>query len=380
MSRARQLEMALLSTANKALPAGAPPLQANCLLDQCLISDIADAAALMKAVTIQLPASLRQHSVFAPTHGASSTAPPTVEALAPIAPSQQGSQPAPRSSIRLVVIDSIASVLRAEFDTSGRSSSFARAQYMYDLSSALKRLANTYGLAVLVVNQVTAASVELGNVGQSAPIADQMRACGCAGGATSAAASAAVPLNVWGGGGGFEQGSTKAALGAVWSHCVTARVMLTRTPPAGSLPPLSVPVTLPPAAMAAALQTCQVQAQQASAETPSSEDSPSAGVAVHGGGSLKRSRDGDEIAGAIGAASARQGPPVLSTASPTWPSNSVSLAAGMGLDPEALFDCSTVEKGALRWAHVQFSPWCPNNGGLYTVTADGVVGVVLVQQ
>ena len=90
---------------------------------------------------------------------------------------------------------------------------------------------------------------------------------------------------------------------------------------------------------------------------------------------MKRSRDGDEIAGAIAAASARQ-----PTASPTWPSNSVSLAAGMGLDPEALFDCSTVEKGALRWAHVQFSPWCPNNGGLYTVTADGVVGVVLVQQ
>ena len=378
MSRAQQLESAVLDRANAALPAGAAALQGGALLNRCLVSDIPDAAALMKAVTVQLPSSLEQHRM--PWHrGGSKGAGESLGTPSLGANSAQNAPNAPArcSSIRLVVLDSIASVLRAEFDTTGRQDSFARAQYMYDLSSALKKLVHLYGIAVLVMNQVTASSVDLGNVGNTTPLADQMRACGCGGGAGAAAAAVAATTSTAAADCLLQGSCTKAALGAVWSHCISARVMLTRSPPPSAQPPLSVPVTLPQPAVRAALCSFQKQAQAAkireyyiAVAQVSSSAGASQGASEGGecttGGARKRLRELDRDS--PGAAAA------------PWLNDSVSLAAGAALDPEALFDCGTVDKGALRWAHVQFSPWSPNNGALYTVTATGVHGVVLVQQ
>lgn len=56
--------------------------------------------------------------------------------------------------IRLIIIDSIAGVVRSEFDNNRKSEMYTRASIFFKLATQLKWLADTFNVAVLVINQV----------------------------------------------------------------------------------------------------------------------------------------------------------------------------------------------------------------------------------
>jgi DNA-repair protein XRCC3 len=94
-------------------------------------------------------------------------------------------------NIRLLIIDSLAGLVRSEFDTSKIDQMRLRTQMLFLLAQKLKWLANTFNLAVVVVNQATSAMTEDSLVHSSS--------------------SHMVP-----------------ALGLAWSHCINSRIFLSR--------------------------------------------------------------------------------------------------------------------------------------------------------
>jgi len=103
------------------------------------------------------------------------------------------------NNIRLLVIDSMAGLVRTEFDSSSCEEMKLRTAALFKLSRQLKWLADTYRLCIVVVNQVTA-------------IFD-----GGGGGGGSGASFFASGGN-----------DTTPALGLAWAHCVNTRIMLRR--------------------------------------------------------------------------------------------------------------------------------------------------------
>ncbi|KAJ4461044.1 putative DNA repair protein XRCC3 [Paratrimastix pyriformis] len=121
--------------------------------------------------------------------------------------------------IRLVVIDSIAAVLRADFD---RSQLVQRSDLMFQIASILKRLASKYHLVVVCVNQVTASFHEEAQRFTAQPIAES------ADDASPPPKPEATPTSmesVPASDGTF----IRPALGLSWMNCVNSRIFLTRT-------------------------------------------------------------------------------------------------------------------------------------------------------
>ena len=96
--------------------------------------------------------------------------------------------------VRLLILDSLAGLARTEFDSSTREDMKARTTVLFNIATKLKWLADTFGLVVVVVNQVTAGGFEdgVGSDGQPMPI---------------------------------------PALGLVWSTCIDSRIVLRRNHP-----------------------------------------------------------------------------------------------------------------------------------------------------
>ena len=96
--------------------------------------------------------------------------------------------------MRLLILDSLAGLARTEFDSSTREDMKARTTVLFNIATKLKWLADTFGLVVVVVNQVTAGGFEdgVGSDGQPMPI---------------------------------------PALGLVWSTCIDSRIVLRRNHP-----------------------------------------------------------------------------------------------------------------------------------------------------
>lgn len=94
-----------------------------------------------------------------------------------------------RVRARLVVVDSIAALIRRDFDTSGLRE---RQAHLSSIAAKLKQLADAYGAVVLVTNQVS------GVLGE-------------------------------GEGGALPSGMVRPALGMTWSHCVNTRLVLEMT-------------------------------------------------------------------------------------------------------------------------------------------------------
>ena len=59
-----------------------------------------------------------------------------------------------KKPIRLVVIDSLAGIVRTDYDTRTTQDMLKRTAMLFRFSAKLKWLADTYRLAVVVVNQV----------------------------------------------------------------------------------------------------------------------------------------------------------------------------------------------------------------------------------
>jgi DNA-repair protein XRCC3 len=104
-----------------------------------------------------------------------------------------------QQGVRLLIVDSLAGMARTEFDSSQRDDMKMRTAVLFSLAGKLKWLADTFGLAVVVVNQVTA-----GGFDNSGPRSSGMDNGG-------AARADAVP-----------------ALGLVWTACVNTRILLRR--------------------------------------------------------------------------------------------------------------------------------------------------------
>lgn len=100
--------------------------------------------------------------------------------------------------VRLIVIDSIGALFRAQLDESATE----RAAFLLKLAAELKRLSDAHGIAIVVINQVT----------------DCMHAEGAA--------------------------AKKAALGLAWSNCVNTRVAVRRA--AAGVGPRELRVVLSP--------------------------------------------------------------------------------------------------------------------------------------
>jgi DNA-repair protein XRCC3 len=104
-----------------------------------------------------------------------------------------------KGSIRLLIFDSLAGLIRTEFDSSNSNDMKSRTMVLFSLATKLKWLADTYNLCVVVVNQVTAGGF------------DNQSASASGGSSSISGNSQPVP-----------------ALGLVWATCVNTRIQLRR--------------------------------------------------------------------------------------------------------------------------------------------------------
>ena len=111
-----------------------------------------------------------------------------------------------RLPIRAIIIDSIASLIRSEFHYT-KDDMALRSSLLFEISSLLKQLAETFHVAVIVTNQVTEVMTDVH--GNSLRREDEQILQSC-----PAMLSYGRPL--------------LPALGLSWSHCVNTRIFLSR--------------------------------------------------------------------------------------------------------------------------------------------------------
>jgi DNA-repair protein XRCC3 len=114
-------------------------------------------------------------------------------------------------AVKLVVIDSITSIIRGEFSTSRRDLS-DRSDILFSFSGRMKRLASTFNCLFVVINQVSGVFPPA----PGAPRASCMGTSFLPNGQESTFDSFLAPLKV------------TPSLGIAWSTCVTTRVLLQR--------------------------------------------------------------------------------------------------------------------------------------------------------
>jgi len=95
-----------------------------------------------------------------------------------------------KNGVRLLIIDSIGGILRSEFNTNETKEMKERTYILFKIAAQLKRLADTYSMCVIVINQVTATGFD-----------EKDKSC----------------VN-----------DTTPTLGLAWSHCVNTRILLKR--------------------------------------------------------------------------------------------------------------------------------------------------------
>jgi len=103
-------------------------------------------------------------------------------------------------NVTLIIIDSLAGAIRNEYDVKSSKEMKERTSKLFDFSSRLKRLADSYRIAIVVVNQVT-----------SGGFSDKQESLNLLRNTDS---------NF------FSNNSTIPALGLAWSHCINTRIML----------------------------------------------------------------------------------------------------------------------------------------------------------
>ncbi|BGP03684.1 putative RAD57 protein [Rhodotorula toruloides ATCC 204091] len=118
-------------------------------LDNIHTEKAPDIETLSAVLSYHAPATIERVASASRSSSPASSAPPSTLTHPP-----GRSQPKPPLPIRLLVLDSIAAPFRAETET-GTLGFANRAKEFAQLGDTLKRLANVYGVAVVVVNQVT---------------------------------------------------------------------------------------------------------------------------------------------------------------------------------------------------------------------------------
>ena len=122
-----------------------------------------------------------------------------------------------RHDVRLLVVDSVAAPARRQFDHRESGAMAARSEQLARQASALKVLAETFRLPVVVTNQVTAAvgSGARRGGGDGSGVSRGGGVSGGGGGASPAYATTDVDDELL------------PALGTTWAHCVSNRFLLT---------------------------------------------------------------------------------------------------------------------------------------------------------
>lgn len=193
------------------------------LLDHVETSPVADADALEHALSFFLPPLLAARRGTEGSALLGEDVGPPGERSELLRPDLEGEPPGPANGVdgvnapaprrrgkppvRLLVLDSLAALLRAETALTG-GGLVARSRRLCSLSDRLKALALEYHLAVVVVNQVS--DVFSGTGASDAP--------------EMLYAAQARHFN-----GQSASVRKEAALGIVWANCVNARLMLART-------------------------------------------------------------------------------------------------------------------------------------------------------
>ena len=95
-----------------------------------------------------------------------------------------------KHGVRLLVIDSIGGILRSEYNTNDTKEMKERTYILFKIAAQLKRLADSYSMCVIVINQVTATGFD-----------EKVKSC----------------VN-----------DTTPTLGLAWAHCVNTRILLKR--------------------------------------------------------------------------------------------------------------------------------------------------------
>ena len=102
--------------------------------------------------------------------------------------------------VTLIIIDSLAGAIRNEYDVKSSKEMKERTSKLFEFSSRLKRLADSYRIAIVVVNQVTG-----GGFSEKQESLNLLRNTDST---------------------FFSHNSTIPALGLAWSHCINTRIML----------------------------------------------------------------------------------------------------------------------------------------------------------
>jgi len=131
------------------------------------------------------------------------------------------------SGARLVVVDSIAALLRSDLGTS--SDAPERSRLLFSIAGSLQRLSAETGCGVLVTNQASDVLLEdgaggVGGGGAAAGSSSALSAAAAAGLRVIPRRCAALSSGRW----------VRPALGPSWDSCVTHRLLLTHHRGAGS--------------------------------------------------------------------------------------------------------------------------------------------------
>ncbi|GBM82855.1 DNA repair protein RAD51 2 [Araneus ventricosus] len=131
-----------------------------------------------------------------------------------------------RNKVKVIIVDSIASLIRKEFGTDGIDSVMERNKILMEQAAVLKDLAQTYNIVVFLTNQIVSHLVEINSVipddspdDEEANIDYNFQDLGGAAPAPPAPVQKKPKLR------GVDADHVIPALGNTWSHCVNTRLV-----------------------------------------------------------------------------------------------------------------------------------------------------------
>ncbi|XP_054713304.1 DNA repair protein RAD51 homolog 2-like isoform X2 [Uloborus diversus] len=129
-----------------------------------------------------------------------------------------------QNKVKLIIVDSIASLLRKEYGSAGSESFQERNQILVKQAAILKDIAQTYGIVVFLTNQITTHSSEWDRFTRDDDLVDAYSGTNLngAGKGSLAPASLSKKVKVCQ---GADYDHVIPALGTTWAHCVNTRLV-----------------------------------------------------------------------------------------------------------------------------------------------------------
>lgn len=126
-----------------------------------------------------------------------------------------------RNEVKLIIVDSVTSLMRKEFGTNGIDSLMERNKILMELAAVLKNLAQTYNLVVFLSNQIASHLIESSTVPPEESPDDEEVGMTDLNEAPPPAAPVPKKSRLQ----GADTDHVIPALGNTWSHCVNTRLV-----------------------------------------------------------------------------------------------------------------------------------------------------------